>query len=93
MRAALVHLADRLEPLGERLRVLELAIVIGVRPDPNPQDVIRVSNAYRAVVDPDADRSEAGTADADGLEVQTRVEGIIAEQSVGVAGPTLDRVR
>ncbi len=58
-------------------------------PDPEPQDVLALTNTKRPVPQADAHR-ENGTARVNLLELKTRMEWIDPKGAVGSSGPALD---
>ncbi len=60
-----------------------------MRPDPEPQDVLAITNTQRPVPQADANR-ENGTTRVNLLELKARMEWIDLERALGSPSPALD---
>ncbi len=65
----------------------EEPVVLGVRPDPEPDQIGPILKRQRAIVQADADRPEA----TDLLQSQRRVPRVLPEQLVTAVGGVTDK--
>jgi hypothetical protein len=71
---------------GECLPMTKQFFIVGMRSNPEPQDITFVFHGHRSVVDADTDRPET----TDLLEMQRGMTWILAQQRIAPVGKALD---
>jgi len=79
----------RVGPTARKLKLVEKTIILSVRPDPEPGDLVVLQKADRAISEGHAGGVD-GVAIVDLLEVEARVRGVLPEQPIRFLGKVSD---